>query len=142
MKTTAGARAVVWSSLAIAVLANIAGYVGSLYARWAWFDKALHCYTIGALTLALSLALYGRALTGARDRRLVLILVIAAVGLGIGARWEIAEWGYDRFTPGNAIKGKDDTITDLIADALGALIAGAWASALAEGHARRRVDRA
>ena len=138
MRITASARAIAWSLLVIAVVANIAGYALDLYARWAWFDKVLHPYTIGAITLALALVLYGRVLTGAPERRLLLILVMAAIGLSIGALWEVAEWGFDRFAPGNAIKGKDDTITDLIVDTLGALLAGVWASFLVVGNTSRQ----
>ena len=138
MRITTGARAIAWSLLAMAVLANIAGYAFNLYARWAWFDKVLHPYTIGAITLALALVLYGRVLTGAAHQRLLLILVIAAIGLSVGALWEVAEWGYDLFAPGNVIKGKDDTITDLIVDALGALLAGLWASFLVESGTPRQ----
>ena len=138
MRITAGARAIAWSLLVGAVVANIAGYALDLYARWAWFDKVLHPYTIGAITLALALVLHGRVLMGAPDRRLILILVIAAIGLSIGALWEVAEWGYDKNAPGNVIKGKDDTITDLIVDALGALLAGVWASFLVERSASRQ----
>lgn len=138
LRITAGARAIAWSLLVIAVVANIAGYAFDLYARWGWFDKVLHPYTIGAITLALALVLYGRVLTGAPERRLLLILVMAAIGLSIGALWEVAEWGFDRFAPGNAIKGKDDTITDLIVDTLGALLAGAWASFLVVGNTSRQ----
>ncbi len=38
--------------------------------------------------------------------------------------WEVAEWAYDEMVRPNAIRGKTDTIIDLIMDALGALAAG------------------
>jgi len=42
-----------------------------------------------------------------------------------GTLWEVAEWAYDLVAPGDAIKGKTDTIVDLIADTGGALLAAA-----------------
>lgn len=129
------ARLVTWSLLFLALLANIAGYVFDLYARWAWFDKVLHPSTIGAITLGLGLALYGRALTGAIAHRVLLIVAIAALGVAVGALWEVAEWAYDQITPGNAIKGKFDTITDLIVDTIGAIVAGIAATHMADEEA-------
>jgi hypothetical protein len=35
----------------------------------------------------------------------------------------IAEWGYDAFSPRDVIRGKHDTMVDLVLDALGALAA-------------------
>ncbi len=128
MATTIGNRIIAWWLLAIAVLANIAGYVFNLYRQFVWFDEVVHAYTIFAITLVLALFLYGAALTGAGDHTLLLVLVIASVGLALGALWEVAEWAYDQVVSGNAIKGKTDTIIDMIVDTLGALVAGWLAS--------------
>ena len=124
MQTTAPARPVVGVTLVLALLANLAGYHWPLYQRWDWFDKVLHGYSIFTLTLLPAVFLAGRVLTGRRAHPLLLVLTIASVGLAIGALWEVAEWGFDLFAPGNVIKGKPDTITDLIADTVGALAAG------------------
>ncbi len=117
-------RAIAWGLLAIAVVVNIAGYLFNLYDRLWWFDEVLHGYTIGAITLVLGLALYGTVLTGVDARPVLLVLVIAAVGLAVGALWEVGEWAYDQVVAGNAIKGKRDTILDMIMDTFGALAAG------------------
>ncbi len=52
------------------------------------------------------------------------MLTIASVGLAIGALWEVAEWGFDRIAPGDVIKGKHDTIIDILMDTAGAVLAG------------------
>ncbi len=124
MQTSAVNRAIVWGLLAVAAVANIAGYALDLYRRLWWFDEVLHGATIAAITLALGLALYGKVLLGARDSPLLLVAVIVAIGLAIGALWEVAEWGFDQAVSGDVIKGKRDTMLDLVMDGLGALAAG------------------
>jgi len=134
------ARLITWALLALAVAFNIAGYAFDLYSRWSWFDKVLHSYTIAALTLGLGLALYGRTLTGASRQRLLLIITIAALGVAVGALWEIGEWGYNQFVPSDVIKGKFDTITDMIVDTVGALIAAIAAAYLARSDQPTLTD--
>ena len=133
-QTTPAARFATWALLALAVVFNIAGYAFDLYARWSWFDKVLHGYTIAAITLGLGLALYGRALTGKDRHRLLLILTITSLGVAVGALWEIGEWGYNQFVPSDVIKGKFDTITDMIVDTVGALVAAVAAAYLARAE--------
>ena len=53
--------------------------------------------------------------------------MLARVGIALGALWEVAEWGADLVLPGNVIKGKHDTVMDLIMDTAGALAAAALA---------------
>ena len=115
--------------LVLAALLNGAGYAWDLYDAWALFDKVTHGYTLFALTLPLAFLTYGRSLTGLRLYRVQLVLVIASFGIAVGALWEVAEWAYDLVVPGDVIKGKADTIMDLIADTGGALLAavlGTW----------------
>jgi uncharacterized membrane protein YjdF len=77
-----------------------------------------------AYTLVVALFAYGTVLTGAREHRLLLVLAVGAVGLTMGALWEVAEWAYDQIVGPNVILGKTDTIVDLVMDTLGALTAG------------------
>lgn len=128
-----GSRKLAWGLLLVAVAANAAGYLFNLYPRFAWFDEVVHAYTTFALTLVIALYLYGAVLAGARAHAFLLVLVIAALGLALGALWEVAEWGYDLLARGNVIKGKQDTIIDLVVDTAGALAAG-W---VARGMLRR-----
>jgi uncharacterized membrane protein YjdF len=70
------------------------------------------------------LLLYRVVLCGAQTRPILFILVVASLGIAVGAIWEIAEWAYDQVVPENAILGKKDTIIDLIMDMIGAVAAG------------------
>ncbi len=121
--TTTG-RVIAWILLTILSLVNVAGYVLDLYARFWWFDRILHGCTIFAVTFWLALFVCNRVLRGGRGRDVLVVLMIASVGLAIGALWEVAEWAFDRIAPGDVIKGKHDTIIDIVMDAIGALLAG------------------
>ncbi len=124
MKISSREWIVAWGTLTVAILVNAAGYILDLYDRFWWFDDAAHAYTSFSLSLLLALLLYGRVLNGARTHSVLFVLAVAVLGGGIGALWEIAEWGYDQWVPENAILGKTDTIIDLILDTIGALAAG------------------
>jgi hypothetical protein len=76
------------------------------------------------LTFPFALFLYGIVLGGAHTHPILFIRVVASLGLSSGTPWEIAEWSCDQVLIGNVIKGKMDTVTDLIVDAIGAVIAG------------------
>jgi len=132
MSTTQGNRTLVWLVLAVAALANIAGYVWNLYQQFWWFDKVLHGYTIFAITLVLGLLVYGTVLSGAREHTLLLVLMVAAIGVAIGGLWEVAEWAYDQTAAGNVVQGKFDTITDIVVDTVGAIAAGVTVAAMVE----------
>lgn len=116
--------------LLIATAANVAGYLFNLYDRVPWFDKALHAYTLFALTLAVAFLLYGRVLVSPAAHPVAFILALTGIGLGLGGLWEIAEWAFDQVVLGDIIKGKEDTITDLIVDTVGALVAAVLSKAL------------
>lgn len=141
----AAGRTLARTLLALAGVANAAGYAFHLWDAPVGFDEVVHGGTMLAITFAIAVDLRGRVLHGARWYPVLFVLTVAGVGLGIGALWEIGEWAYDQFyAPGNAILGKWDTITDLIADTVGALLAGAGAAVLARrephGPAREAGD--
>ena len=125
MEATSGGRSVAWFLAAALGAAYAAGYALDLYARFWWFDRILYACTILAVTLWLALFVCRHVLRGGPGRGVLLALVIAAVGLAVGALWEVAEWGFDRIAPGDVIKGKHDTIVDIVMDTIGALLAGA-----------------
>jgi VanZ family protein len=111
----------------LAALVNAAGYVWNLYDRFWLFDEAVHSYTIFALTLPLGFIAFYAVLDALREHRWQFIFAIASFGIAIGALWEVAEWAFDQIVAGNVIKGKTDTIVDIIIDSIGALLAG-WLS--------------
>ncbi|QCB27429.1 hypothetical protein [Corynebacterium endometrii] len=109
----------------VAALSNIFG----LYATIPGWDLVVHAVctaviaTIGYLLLA-RLGLLpmpeAREYTAAHG-----LIFSTMIGLALGAAWEMVEWIGFRFTPADVMVDYDDTVTDLFADALGALIAGA-----------------
>ena len=110
--------------LAVALLADAAGSIFNLYAEFWWFDEALHFFSSFAITLVLALYAYGALLTGRRRHEVLLVLTIAGLGVALGVLWEMVEWGFDLVEPGNVIRDKADTMTDLVLDAAGGLLAG------------------
>ena len=120
---TEGTRTGAWILAIVMLLANIAGYAFDLYQRFWWFDRILHAATLFALTFWAAIFLCSKVLTPSLDRWLIRLTIISGLGIAVGALWEVAEWGFDQVMPGNVIKGKHDTILDIIMDTLGALLA-------------------
>lgn len=86
MKASSTGRAVAWTFAILLVIANIAGYAFDLYQQFWWFDRILHAATLFALTLWLGLIVFAPGLQG--DRTVLVVLLIASVGLAIGALWK------------------------------------------------------
>jgi hypothetical protein len=107
------------------------GEVLGAYDRWAWFDTAVHVALpflvapvvyIGLARLEVVPDPHDR--TGAaRDAGLV--VVTFALGLAVGALWEIAEWTADAALGTRLQESNTDTIRDLGADSVGALLGAA-----------------
>lgn len=124
MEATSSGSAIAWTLLVTAGVANIAGYAFDLYQQFWWFDRILHALTILAITLWLALFVFGRIISAEHGHNVLIILLFASVGIAIGALWEVAEWGFDQIAPGDVIKGKHDTIFDIVMDTAGAGLAG------------------
>lgn len=120
-------RALVIILLAIAIVINVTAQALSLWEQLAWLDKGMHAFSSFALTFALAIFLHRTILGAAWRHPVIAALTIASVGLALGVVWEIGEWIFDRLHAPNVIKGKTDTLLDLIADSLGAVLA-AWLS--------------
>ena len=54
-----------------------------------------------------------------------LFFVTAALGLAVGALWEIVEWTADSTIGSDLQLGNEDTVTDLVSDASGAFAGAA-----------------
>jgi len=121
MQATSAGRLAAWVLLLFLAVANAAGYLFDLYRQFWWFDRVLHACTILALTLWLAIFVCARGLKGAPGQKFLGVLMLACVGIAIGALWEVVEWGFDQVAPGDVIKGKHDTILDIIMDTAGAL---------------------
>ena len=127
LEASVSGRRIAWGIAAAAVLANAAGYALDLYSGFGWFDRVLHFATTFALTHWLAVFVLRRVLADNGQHRLLLAIVITCAGVAAGAWWELLEWGYDHLVPGDAIKGKHDTMLDLVMDTGGALLAS-WMS--------------
>ncbi|MGH3092934.1 MAG: hypothetical protein ACRDOG_11505 [Gaiellaceae bacterium] len=110
-----------------------------LYDRFGYYDVFVHFLVplFGAPCVYIALArldtLPDPADASGSKRHLTGIFVVTlALGLGIGAVWEILEWSSDQTLGSNLSLGEQDTIGDLVADGAGALGGGlflvAWAT--------------
>lgn len=101
----------------VAALINAGGWVWGLFYQPGPYDEIAHAFTTFSITLALSFLVYRSMLTVFRSHPILYVLTIASFGISIGAIWEIFEWLIQ------VINDIDDTIIDLVMDALGAIIA-------------------
>ncbi len=104
MHINSGARVTAWVLAAVMLLANVAGYVFDLYQRFWWFDRVLHACTLFAMTFWAAVFLCSKVLAAGASYWWIRLLVIASIGIAVGAVWEVAEWGFDQVMPANVIK--------------------------------------
>lgn len=116
----------------IAALLNAGGWVWELFYAPGPYDEITHGFTTFSLTLALGFLAYNALFPSFRQQQILFVLAIASFGIALGALWEIFEWLI------RVINDLDDTITDLVMDSIGAILAG-WVSlqALKERTAAR-----
>ncbi len=100
---------------ALAALLGALGYVFDLFSEIVPYDELTHAFTTFAVSLAFYFLFYG----GAEPRQSAVALgtSVFTLGVTVGAYWEIFEW----LT--GARFGLADTISDLIVDSVGALVA-------------------
>jgi uncharacterized membrane protein YjdF len=112
----------VLSLLIVSIALNLVSFTWQLYEVVWWYDKAVHAFTTFAFTLPLPLLLHKRVLRGVGRHRLLVLLVVACLGLALGAIWEIIEWGVSQVWGDPSLnEGRRDVITDLVYDGFGAL---------------------
>lgn len=113
----------------LTLLVDGAGFAWGLFEAVLPYDEISHGLTAMALTLAAGFPVY-RPLAdgGGAPRVAAFLLALFSLGMTAGAAWEVFEWyvGIEM--------SLHDTITDLVADALGAAIA----LPIAYGALRRR----
>jgi hypothetical protein len=113
---------------ALAALAGALGYAFDLFGEIVPYDELTHAFT----TFSVSLAFYFLFYEGAVPERRAVALgsSVFTLGVTVGAYWEIFEWFFvGKYTMA-------DTISDLLVDSAGALVAALVALVL-----RRRGDR-
>ncbi len=118
-------------SLTLAMALQGFGEVWGLYDRFVRFDDLVHV-TLPLLTSPVVYIALARldVVPDPRDethaRHYVGIAVVtAALGIAIGALWEIWEWRSDAWFGTRLSEGNDDTNGDLVRDTIGALIGAA-----------------
>jgi hypothetical protein len=140
-----------WLDLALAgaLAVHVLGEALGLFARWSWEDDVAHVL-LPLLTVPVvraGLVRLGALPAELEDRpagaRVAILAVLAASVIGLGALWELVEWASDGLLGTDLSLGYRDTLTDLLADAAGALVgaAGVGASAARLGSALRRRKR-
>lgn len=114
-------RGLAWGLAATLLLVNVAGYAFDLYSAFWWFDRILHAATLFALTFWFAEIVLRDTIREGHD--VLFVVLISSFGIAVGALWEIAEWAFDAFSSGNVIKGKNDTLIDVLMDTAGAVSA-------------------
>ncbi|WZH36696.1 MAG: hypothetical protein PIR02_18415 [Microbacterium enclense] len=99
-----------------------------LYRAWTGWDLIVHLACTGVLAaVALVLLDDARVIAPSKLRRTA-IVVATISGLALSAVWEMVEWFGYRFITDAIFVTYDDTIGDMMAGGLGALVAGILAS--------------
>jgi hypothetical protein len=107
----------------IAALINAGGWAWDLYNQPGPYDEIAHFFTIFAITLAAGFMLYDELMESFYTHRVLFVITIASLGIALGALWEVTEWLADFATPKQIISGLIDTITDIMLDSGGAIVA-------------------
>jgi hypothetical protein len=107
----------------IAALINAGGWTWDLYNQPGPYDEIAHFFTMFAITLAFGFLLYRELMESFYNHRVMFVLTIASLGIALGTLWEIIEWLADFAVEKQIVEGLFDTITDLILDSVGALLA-------------------
>lgn len=106
----------------LVALVNAGGWAWNYYHVFYYYDEAAHLLTALAITPPLGVLAFRPWLVSAHPWRA--LLGIWALGMAVGAVWEIVEWIMYLVTRDHAIiKSLGDTITDRILDAIGAGLA-------------------
>jgi hypothetical protein len=118
----------------------------SMYGSWGFYDNLVH-FIVPLLTTGMLYLLLVRlgVLADFHElkqvhHRIGFFLTVLALGMAIGAGWEVVEWLLDQLSDVGRVANADDTATDLISDTLGsagsALILVLWS--LGHHSIRRR----
>ncbi|HEU4758269.1 MAG TPA: hypothetical protein VFS72_16475 [Agromyces sp.] len=112
----------------IIALVSVWSSVTDLYVTVKWWDLPMH-FLMNGLAAAICYILFERtrvvAVASTLPRPLLsTALVTTAIGLSLGAFWEMFEWFGKTFIDGAIYVGYRDTIGDIVQGGLGSLLAG------------------
>lgn len=99
-----------------------------LYRAWTGWDLVVHLVCTGVLAAVALVLLDDAGVVAPTGRRRTPIVVATIAGLALSAVWEMIEWFGYRFITDAIFVTYDDTIGDMMAGGLGALIVGVVAS--------------
>ena len=99
-----------------------------MYGSWGFYDNLVH-FIVPLLTTGMIYLLLVRlgVVPELRDlkqlhQKVGFFLTVMALGMAIGAGWEVVEWLLDQVTDVGRVGSADDTATDLISDTLGSAL--------------------
>ncbi|MFF0910415.1 hypothetical protein ACFWZW_06975 [Microbacterium enclense] len=99
-----------------------------LYRAWTGWDLIVHLACTGVLAAVALILLQDSGVVPATGRRRTPIALATLSGLALSAVWEMVEWFGYRFITDAIFVTYDDTIGDMMAGGLGALVVGVVAS--------------
>lgn len=99
-----------------------------LYRAWAGWDLVVHAACTGVLAAVALIVLKDSGVIAPTGRRRTPIVVATIAGLALSAVWEMVEWFGYRFITDSIFVTYDDTIGDMAAGGIGALVVGILAS--------------
>jgi hypothetical protein len=118
-------------SLTVAMALQGFGEVLGLYDEWVRFDDLVH-FTLPMLTAPVVYIALARAevVPDPRDETHLphyvgIAVVTAALGISLGALWEVYEWRSDAWLGTDLSVDNDDTNGDLVRDSLGSVVGAA-----------------
>jgi hypothetical protein len=109
----------------VAMLLTGFGEALGLYDAWKPYDNVVHfltpalCSQVAYIGLARLEVLPDPRDDASTPHYVGIFIVTFALGVAIGALWEIVEWSSDNTLGSSLQLGNDDTVGDLIADSLG-----------------------
>ena len=116
--------------LMLAMVLIAFGTALNLYGRWNHYDKLVHGLSPLMWAPALYIVLVRLEIlpdlgkSRAAHHLFGMFLVTLALGAAVGAGYEICEWSIDQIFGSHLVKGELDTVTDLMADFVGAALGG------------------
>jgi uncharacterized membrane protein YjdF len=118
-------------AVVVAMCFTQVGEALGLYDSIGWYDRVVHFVVpmlssqVVYLCLARLDVLPDPRQETVRRHEAGMLIVTFALGLAIGALWEVFEWASDGVFGSDLSQGNTDTVGDLVADATGSLAGGA-----------------
>ena len=115
----------------VALVFTQGGEALSLYDAIAWYDRVVHFVVPMLASQVVYLCLARIEVMPDPSQETLprheagMFVAVFALGLAVGALWEIFEWSSDGLFGSQLSEGNTDTVGDLIADACGSLAGGA-----------------